>query len=744
MANTTELAILVKVKDEATNAFGKINVGMESLAKVATGVGVALAGALAFSMQQAMESEAAQAQLQAALVSTGGAAGLSAAELNKMSASLASQTTFTDDAITGAQSMLLTFTRIGRDTFPQATKAVLDIATAMGGDLKGASIQLGKALNDPAQGLTALTRIGVSFTDQQKKQIETLQKSGKTMEAQKIILAELSTEFGGRAMAAAQTYEGRLKRLNNAFSEIAENVGRSVLPSLGLFLDDALASAQSAQEATGKTNNWSKAFYSFASGAKAAGYVLQGVVFAIAILGEAIVGSAAIVIAFGVDVVKTFRNVGKIGTEIFSAIGKAITGDFSGAKDAFNRAMSQFDFSTVASAAKMTAKVVLGTAVEMDLAFIKAGQAMSEGINQTGFRPIRDASAAAGKQLKMDIGGAAADTAASVKKIREAISSLGETARGVQEKLSTVIRDYTQKAAEQLDSYKTKIASINSDIQKIKDDFTRNEADRQKSYQDSVVSLYISQQDKLADLQKNYNDNTKKIGEESNDSQRAELQAKNSDISLEIAKQQTILAQFEKEQANIEKLASAERARTDLDRLKEKHLAEVAEADRQFNEKMLDLGLKLKTEELAYQQQKEALIQDTADKYLKLNEEVDKGWKTMLKTTGGHVANMKALETQVLTIKASIEAARATMAGNKASPVSLPRMAAGGIVTSPTIALLGEAGPEAVVPLSRAGSFGGASISISIGNFFGGNPEAAARELGNLIIKQLQLNARVG
>mgnify|MGYP001570256888 CR=1 FL=1 len=70
--------------------------------------------------------------------------------------------------------------------------------------------------------------------------------------------------------------------------------------------------------------------------------------------------------------------------------------------------------------------------------------------------------------------------------------------------------------------------------------------------------------------------------------------------------------------------------------------------------------------------------------------------------------------------------------------------AAGGIVTRPTFAMIGEAGPEAVIPLGRGGGFGGGGLTINIGNFFGGNPELAARELGDLIIKRLQLNSRIG
>jgi hypothetical protein len=47
--------------------------------------------------------------------------------------------------------------------------------------------------------------------------------------------------------------------------------------------------------------------------------------------------------------------------------------------------------------------------------------------------------------------------------------------------------------------------------------------------------------------------------------------------------------------------------------------------------------------------------------------------------------------------------------------VKLPRLAEGGIVTSPTIAMIGERGPEAVIPLSRAGGMGmGNQITINV------------------------------
>jgi len=58
--------------------------------------------------------------------------------------------------------------------------------------------------------------------------------------------------------------------------------------------------------------------------------------------------------------------------------------------------------------------------------------------------------------------------------------------------------------------------------------------------------------------------------------------------------------------------------------------------------------------------------------------------------------------------------------------VSIPRLADGGIVTAPTLALIGEAGPEAVIPLNRAGGMGGNTITI---NVQGADPNAVVQAL---------------
>lgn len=192
--------------------------------------GTALLGGLTASVVAAADAQEGVAQLEAVIQSTGGKAGVTAQAALDLASSLQQVTKFEDDTILSAENMLLTFTNIHSEVFPQATETALNLAQAMGGDVKGASIQLGKALNDPITGITALTRVGVTFTEQQKAQIKAMQESGDIMGAQKIVLAELATEFGGAARAAGNTFAGQLAILKNSLGDIMEEVGGRSLP----------------------------------------------------------------------------------------------------------------------------------------------------------------------------------------------------------------------------------------------------------------------------------------------------------------------------------------------------------------------------------------------------------------------------------------------------------------------------------------------------------------------------------
>lgn len=183
---------------------------------------------------QGDEARRIAAQTGAVIKSTGGIAGVTAGQIDKLSTALSLQTGIDDDLIAKGSNLLLTFTNVrneagkGNDVFNQATGILADMGAALGTDVTGSAIQVGKALNDPIKGITALTRVGVTFSAEQKKQIEQFQKQGNLAGAQKVILAELTKEFGGSAAAQASG----LDRLKVAWGNLQEQVGQSLNPAV--------------------------------------------------------------------------------------------------------------------------------------------------------------------------------------------------------------------------------------------------------------------------------------------------------------------------------------------------------------------------------------------------------------------------------------------------------------------------------------------------------------------------------
>lgn len=209
--------------------------------------GAAIVGSLALigkGLQDAAESQKVFAQTEAVLKSTGQTANGTAKELQAFASSLQAATGFSDEAILSGQNLILTFKNIqnqagaGNDIFDQTTQAVLDFARATGTDISSASMKFGRALNDPIKGMTALTRVGITFTDSQKEQIKTLVQSGDLLTAQKLILGELEKKFGGSAAAYASTFSGQLDILNNSLNDMSEEIGFAVMPAVTGLVSD--------------------------------------------------------------------------------------------------------------------------------------------------------------------------------------------------------------------------------------------------------------------------------------------------------------------------------------------------------------------------------------------------------------------------------------------------------------------------------------------------------------------------
>lgn len=223
-----------------SDSFGKKLGGLGKTAGlVAGGAGIAAVGfAVKDVVGDMLNGQKATAQTNAVLRSTKGVANVTAKAIGSLATSLSMKSGQDDEAIQSGENLLLTFTNIrneagrGNDIFTQTTRIMTDMSAALGQDTSSSAIQLGKALNDPVKGVTALQRVGVSFTKGQRDQIKALVDSGHAMDAQKLILRELNKEFGGSAEAAGKTLPGQLSIAKMAFENWSESLIQRAIPAM--------------------------------------------------------------------------------------------------------------------------------------------------------------------------------------------------------------------------------------------------------------------------------------------------------------------------------------------------------------------------------------------------------------------------------------------------------------------------------------------------------------------------------
>ncbi|MAM87569.1 MAG: hypothetical protein CME36_09725 [unclassified Hahellaceae] len=205
--------------------------GAVSLSSAALGVaGLAIgayAAALAKSITVTSELERATFKTEAILKATGTAAGFTGRQLDGFARSLAFSTLASTQQIREAQNILLTFKQIKGDEFKRATAAAQDMAAVFGGDATSKATQLGKALQDPIAGVSALAEVGITFTQQQKEVIRALVETGEVAEAQRLILAELEGQIGGAGTAEAGGIAGAIDTMSQSMEEFFEAVGKS-------------------------------------------------------------------------------------------------------------------------------------------------------------------------------------------------------------------------------------------------------------------------------------------------------------------------------------------------------------------------------------------------------------------------------------------------------------------------------------------------------------------------------------
>jgi uncharacterized membrane protein YuzA (DUF378 family) len=239
-----------------TKRFEKIGSNVSNLGRnMSIGLTAPLVAFGVASFKAAAESKDAMAQVEASLVSMGRTAEFTKERLTGFASGEMRNSLFDDDEILRkVTATLLTFGKVSGAEFKRAQAAAVDLSAKLETDLQSATILVGKALQDPIKGLTALSRSGIQFSASQKAAITSMVAMGDAAGAQKIILAELETQFAGSAEAARKANPAAA--MKQSFAELQENIGAILLPVveritvyLGALIEKFNALSPSTQEA---------------------------------------------------------------------------------------------------------------------------------------------------------------------------------------------------------------------------------------------------------------------------------------------------------------------------------------------------------------------------------------------------------------------------------------------------------------------------------------------------------------
>ena len=246
-----------KFKEQMAGATSAINEGGNAIAGMAKGFLVAQVAMEvinkgvqflkdSFSEANKVNNQvaASMAQLTQLIDDTGGVSGQTAESIAKMSEEIAKTVPISKEANMAAAQMIIPFTNIGKDLFPQVLKAADDLATHMNHGLAPSSDQvsaaakaLAMAMEDPAAGMGRLRKVGIALTLDQQNQIKTVEKQNGIMAAQNVLMQIVSKTMGGSAAAATETFSGKMTILKNTFIDFEANAIQKVKDSLSRLLD---------------------------------------------------------------------------------------------------------------------------------------------------------------------------------------------------------------------------------------------------------------------------------------------------------------------------------------------------------------------------------------------------------------------------------------------------------------------------------------------------------------------------
>lgn len=515
-------------------------------------------------------------------------------------------TTYGDEEIINAQAMLAT-DQLRGDQIQQLIPGIMDMASAnaalgqTNGDLTATAEAVGKAFE---MGAGVLGRQNLVMSEAEKKAFDLADKTGKL----NILVKALQDNFGGAAAAAAETYEGRMKRVSNQIDEVKESIGSALIPTIDYLSKTLLDNLLHLNSNTSGVNNLAKAIFQIVNAFIAAGKVVITIIKGLAALGDVLYQLGSIAWNFGKDVVGVFSHIKETAVPIMHGLLDVLKGDFSKAGEEFKKSTSNM-FTNTTENLKKISYYNDGWAAEFKDDFKSIGESINEAMTGKGFVPMQAAAQKAYTGMKPP-----KEITKGAKEVQDALA-----------KLQTSYKDLAEKAGDSLsqleDDHRDKMKSIRDDIDKTKksiqnlnDDFYKQKQSDTKSVAEEIIKT----EQRVAEIQK-------ELASGVSGTRADELQA-------ELIKNQQALLKNNAFIKSVDGAVTEARRRaalTDLERAIEDYNQRRSLAQSEYNEKLNQLQT-----ELAAVQQKEisemALYTLQKDKITEMLVEATKDYKKIM------------------------------------------------------------------------------------------------------------------
>jgi HJR/Mrr/RecB family endonuclease len=186
----------------------------------------------------------AEERLKAVIAATGTAATASYGKMKQLANSISDLTGIEEQSVYAAEKVLVAFGSLNEEGFERTIQLSADVAMAMGTDMASAAQKLGQILATPTQGLDGLKEMGVAFTTQEQEQIKAVYEANGAYEAQALILDKVEKAYGKSATAIGNSSANLLTKINETWTDIKTDLGQGLLDAITPALESLLGILQ--------------------------------------------------------------------------------------------------------------------------------------------------------------------------------------------------------------------------------------------------------------------------------------------------------------------------------------------------------------------------------------------------------------------------------------------------------------------------------------------------------------------